>query len=82
MRVVMLSNSFPPQVGGIEAHVTGLAQALVAEGHQVRVVTARRNKTERVHDTFAGLNVTRVPQVNLPKTLRSEERRVGKECRL
>ena len=72
MRVVMLSNSFPPQVGGIEAHVTGLAQALVAEGHQVRVVTARRNKTERVHDTFAGLNVTRVPQVNLPKTLTAQ----------
>ncbi|HEY8188550.1 MAG TPA: glycosyltransferase family 4 protein [Pyrinomonadaceae bacterium] len=72
MRVVMLSNSFPPQVGGIEAHVTNLAQSLAAQGNQVRVVTARRNKAERIRDTLAGLNVTRVPQLNLPKMLTAQ----------
>jgi glycosyltransferase involved in cell wall biosynthesis len=72
MRVVMLSTSFPPEIGGIQAHVTNLAQSLEAQGHQVRVVTVRRNKTERVRDTFRGLKVTRVPQLNLPKTLTTQ----------
>ena len=72
MRVVMLSNSFPPEIGGIQAHVANLAQSLAAQGHQVRVVTVRRNKHERVHDTFAGLKVTRLPQVNVPKTLTAQ----------
>ena len=72
MRVVMLSNSFPPEIGGIQEHVVNLAQALVAQGHQVRVVTVRRNKTQPIHDTFAGLKVTRLPQVNLPKTLTAQ----------
>jgi glycosyltransferase involved in cell wall biosynthesis len=72
MRVVMLSTSFPPEIGGIQAHVTNLAQSLTAQGHQVRIVTVRRNRSERVRDTFQGLNVTRVPQLNLPKTLTTQ----------
>jgi glycosyltransferase involved in cell wall biosynthesis len=72
MRVVMLSNSFPPEIGGIQEHVVNLAQSLAGQGHQVRIVTVRRNKTERVHDTFAGLKVTRVPQLSLPKTLTAQ----------
>ena len=72
MRVVMLSNSFPPQVGGIQEHVSNLAQTLARQGHQLKIVTVRRNKSERVRDTFAGLDVTRVPQLNLPKTLTTQ----------
>jgi len=72
MRIVMFSNSFPPGIGGIQAHVSNLAQALTRQGHHVRIVTVRRNKTERVRDTFAGLEVTRVPQLNLPKTLTTQ----------
>ena len=72
MRVVMLSNSFPPDVGGIQAHVSNLAQTLARQGHQLKIVTVRRNKAERVRDTFAGLDVTRVPQLNLPKTLTTQ----------
>lgn len=72
MRVVMLSNSFPPAIGGIQEHVANLAQALAVQGHQVRVVTVRRNKSERLHDTFAGLKVTRLPQLNVPKTLTTQ----------
>jgi glycosyltransferase involved in cell wall biosynthesis len=72
MRVVMLSNSFPPEIGGIQEHVSNLAQTLARQGHQLKVVTVRRNKSERVRDTFAGLDVTRVPQLNLPKTLTTQ----------
>ncbi|MEI7993116.1 MAG: glycogen/starch synthase, partial [Actinomycetota bacterium] len=38
MRVAMLSWEYPPLVvGGISAHVEGLAQALVRAGHEVVV---------------------------------------------
>ena len=72
MRVVMLSNSFPPEIGGIQEHVSNLAQTLARQGHQLKIVTVRRNKSERVRDTFAGLDVTRVPQLNLPRTLTTQ----------
>ena len=72
MRVVMLSNSFPPQIGGIQEHVSNLAQTLARQGHQLQIVTVRRNKSERVRDTFAGLDVIRVPQLNLPRTLTTQ----------
>jgi len=72
MRVVMLSNSFPPQIGGIQEHVSNLAQTLARQGHQLKIVTVRRNKSERVRDNFAGLDVVRVPQLNLPKTLTAQ----------
>lgn len=68
MRVVMFSTSFPPEIGGIQEHVAQLAKSLSAEGHEVRVVTARRDKHQPVHDTFAGMQVTRIPQFMLPKT--------------
>ena len=68
MRIVMFSNSFPPEVGGIQEHVANLAQTLSAQGHQVRIVTARRSNTQPIHDEFAGMAVTRIPQVKLPKT--------------
>ncbi len=68
MRIAMLSTSFPPEIGGIQTHVAGLAQSLVAQGHQLKIVTVRRSKTERVNDTFAGLEVTRIPHLKLPKT--------------
>ena len=72
MRVVMLSNSFPPEIGGIQAHVVNLAQSLAAQGNEVRVVTVRRNKSQRVRDTFGGLKVTRLPQLNFAKTLTAQ----------
>ncbi|HKB68171.1 MAG TPA: glycosyltransferase family 4 protein [Pyrinomonadaceae bacterium] len=72
MRVVMLSNSFPPEIGGIQEHVSNLAQTLARQGHQLKIVTVRRNKSERVRDNFAGLDVVRVPQLNLPKTLTTQ----------
>lgn len=38
MRILLLAHGLPPDsVGGVEQHVSGLAQALVAAGHQVEV---------------------------------------------
>jgi glycosyltransferase involved in cell wall biosynthesis len=42
MRIVMLSQFFPPVLGGLERHVKDLSEALVARGHQVAVITLRQ----------------------------------------
>jgi len=63
----MFSASFPPEVGGIQAHLANLAPALVAQGHRVKIVTVRREKSQPVRDEYAGLDVLRVPQLKLPK---------------
>jgi glycogen(starch) synthase len=45
MRVVMLSWEYPPFViGGIAAHVDGLARAMVRGGHEVVVLSLQRNE--------------------------------------
>lgn len=68
MRIVMLSTAFPPEVGGVQEHVANLGQSLAARGHQLKIVTVRRDKTQNVQGTFAGLDVTRIPHLRLPKT--------------
>jgi glycogen synthase len=45
MRVLMLSWEYPPFViGGIAAHVDGLARAMVRDGHEVVVCTLQRHE--------------------------------------
>ncbi|CAN5723546.1 N/A [soil metagenome] len=39
MRVMLLSDMYPPVIGGIELHVRNLARGLSARGHEVSVVT-------------------------------------------
>lgn len=40
MKVALLSDCYPPRVGGIESQVSGLAARLVGAGHAVEVFTA------------------------------------------
>ena len=42
MRILMLTQSYPPVLGGIERHVRDLGNELVARGHSVSVVTLRQ----------------------------------------
>ena len=39
MRILMISQFYPPVVGGIEFHVSTLARVLVERGHDVAVAT-------------------------------------------
>lgn len=39
MRIVFVVNSYPPSVGGVQAHVSGLARHLARQGHRVTVHT-------------------------------------------
>jgi glycosyltransferase involved in cell wall biosynthesis len=43
MRLLLLSDFFPPVRGGLEAHVDTLAAALVERGHEVHVATLTKN---------------------------------------
>ncbi|HEY7030765.1 MAG TPA: glycosyltransferase family 4 protein [Thermomicrobiales bacterium] len=39
MRVLMVTDFYPPAIGGVERHVQGLSRALVRRGHHVGVAT-------------------------------------------
>ncbi|MGB3903810.1 MAG: glycosyltransferase family 4 protein [Anaerolineae bacterium] len=53
MRVLLVPNSYPPQIGGLEIAVSNIARELAARGHRVIVVTTspsvRPSTTEETH---------------------------------
>ncbi|MFN3244905.1 MAG: glycosyltransferase family 4 protein [Planctomycetota bacterium] len=52
MRILLLSHGLPPDsVGGVEQHVSGLAAALVAQGHEVEIF-ARAHLPGKPQGTF------------------------------
>jgi glycosyltransferase involved in cell wall biosynthesis len=52
MRILLVSHGLPPDsVGGVEQHVSGLALALVAQGHDVDIF-ARENGPDREQGEF------------------------------
>lgn len=60
MRILMLSWEYPPRiVGGIARHVEEISEALVAQGHEVHVVTADHPGTYE-HETVNGVHLHRV----------------------
>lgn len=42
MRIVMLTQFYPPVLGGLERHVKDLSEALATRGHEVAVITLRQ----------------------------------------
>jgi glycosyltransferase involved in cell wall biosynthesis len=60
MRILMLSWEYPPRiVGGIARHVEEISEALVAQGHEVHVVTADHPGTAE-RETVNGVHLHRV----------------------
>lgn len=68
MRICLVSEHYPPRVGGIERHVAGLARQLADRGHEVCVITSSPGPDEvggfRVHR----FRVPLVPVVEIPFT--------------
>ena len=61
MRILLVSHGLPPDsVGGVEQHVSGLAEALVAQGHEV--------------DIFARANLPGTPQGSFEQTVEGNPR--------
>ncbi len=59
MRVLMLSELYPPHIGGSEQHVRNLARGLVARGHEVSVATIAEGSATSTTDDD-GVRVHRV----------------------
>ena len=69
MRLLTLSWEYPPIVeGGLARHVRKLSEALVAEGHEVHVVT-RGGTRSQAHEVRHGVHVHRVAEPDYPADL-------------
>ncbi|MFD1217357.1 glycosyltransferase family 4 protein [Microbulbifer celer] len=60
MNILMVSNEFPPGVGGVQTHVYELSRALVQLGHRVRVLCRHRDKSVPARETSDGIEVERL----------------------
>jgi len=60
-RVLFLTESFHPTLGGGEGHVRDLSRRLAASGVPATVVTRRGERAWRAEETLDGVRVVRVP---------------------
>lgn len=60
MKILMISPQFHPIVGGYERAAERLSCALVDRGHEVTVVTERRNRDWAQHEHLQGVHVRRL----------------------
>jgi glycosyltransferase involved in cell wall biosynthesis len=67
MNICMLSNEFPPSIGGVQTHVHQLSRTLVALGHQVSVLTRHRDRQLPARVQMDGIEVwrERLPDAHL-----------------
>ncbi|GIW63273.1 MAG: glycosyl transferase [Patescibacteria group bacterium] len=59
MRIVFLTPSFYPEVGGVETHCFQVGKRLVKLGHRVTVITAVKNKQLPNSEVISGIVVKR-----------------------
>ena len=68
MRVLMVTQFYPPDVGGQERHVRNLAQALTARGHGVEVATTAVGGSEQtIRDGAVPVHQLRTTAQRLPQ---------------
>ncbi|HMP83309.1 MAG TPA: glycosyltransferase, partial [Verrucomicrobiota bacterium] len=73
MKILLLNQTFHPDVVSTAQHLTDLATGLAARGHQVTVVTGRRayDDTSRrfpKHELWRGIEIHRVGGTTLGKS--------------
>ncbi|MFF2675127.1 glycosyltransferase family 4 protein [Arthrobacter koreensis] len=56
--IAFVVNNYPPKVGGVELHVSALAQELASQGHRVTVVSLDNNAASAMEK---GIDVVRLP---------------------
>lgn len=59
MRILLLTEFFPPIIGGVERHVANLGRGLVERGHEVTVATVIHEGLPE-HESLDGLEVVRL----------------------
>lgn len=60
MNILMLSNEFPPTLGGVQTHVYELSRALVSQGHTVTVMTRHHHHEWPVQEALEGISIIRL----------------------
>ena len=60
MRILMLSEFYPPFIGGMERHVQTLAHELVRRGHHVAIATLKHDKSPSFELDEGGVQVYRL----------------------
>jgi glycosyltransferase involved in cell wall biosynthesis len=60
MRILLLAQFFPPDVGGEERHAFNLANTLAARGHEVAVATQRMADVPDQETLASGVRVHRI----------------------
>lgn len=64
MNILMISNDFLPNTGGVANHVFELSKAMVASGHDVTVLHCCYEKTNPVQEIIQGVKIIRVTLTN------------------
>jgi len=59
MRILMLSDLYPPIIGGLERHVQTLGNSLASRGHEISVVTLAHEGLAE-HEVIDGVSIHRV----------------------
>jgi glycosyltransferase involved in cell wall biosynthesis len=67
LRLTLLIGTYYPVVGGGERHAQLLAETLVRQGHQVRVVTRRSSAELAAREDFHGVEIFRVAGGGSPR---------------
>jgi glycosyltransferase involved in cell wall biosynthesis len=67
-RVLFLTESFHPVLGGGEAHIRSLSRRLVEDGLAATVLTRRTEPSWAASETLDGVEVIRVPPAGLGRT--------------
>ncbi len=63
MRIAMLTQFYPPVLGGLERHVKDLSEALSARGHEVAVITLRQGGWGKEMPEFEEVNGVRIYRI-------------------
>lgn len=61
MRILIHCVYYPPEVGGLESHVAGLAEGLAERGAEVRVITSRSRPELPLEESTSGIRIRRIP---------------------
>ncbi|MFQ5508910.1 MAG: glycosyltransferase family 4 protein [Leptospirillia bacterium] len=73
MNILLVSVDFPPNVGGVAAHVYELGRELAQQDHQVSVLTVQVPGAELPEETLEGMTVRRItagPRLLMRHTLK------------
>ena len=78
MKILFLTRLFYPHIGGVEKHVMEISKVLVAQGHNVTIITERYEKKLAEKEIVKGITVCRI---NTGKDDKNKKFRIWREMK-